>query len=91
VACPSEIVERRTVREGLEAYFTLHPEARAHVLDEQGDMRTHVVVLVDAVRGLDRRRLTDPVAASAEVYVMRAPWIAISHHLPPIHSVRITT
>jgi molybdopterin synthase sulfur carrier subunit len=70
--CPPEQVDGGTVREVLDAYFARHPLARGYVLDEQGVVRTHVVVFVDAEQLADRRDLAGPVAPGAEVHVMQA-------------------
>ncbi len=70
--CPSCTVAGQTVREALDAVFALHPRARLYVLDEQGELRKHMVIFVDAVQIRDRVGLTDPVASSGEVYVMQA-------------------
>jgi hypothetical protein len=72
VDCPPERVDGATVRDVLEAYFARHPRARAYVLDEQGIVRTHVVVFVEGQQIADRARLDERVAPGAEVYVMQA-------------------
>lgn len=72
VACPPADVPGATVREALEAAFAADPRARGYVLDDQGELRPHMVVFVDGVQVGDRRGLTDPVGAGAEIYVMQA-------------------
>jgi molybdopterin synthase sulfur carrier subunit len=72
VACPSEKVAGRTVREALEAYFTLHPGVRSYVFDEQNRLRRHVVVFVGDEQARDRNGLGDVVDDQTEVYVMQA-------------------
>lgn len=72
VRCPAEAVPGATVREALEAYFARHPAVRGYVLDEQGAVRHHVVVFVDARQLADRARLDEPVAEGSAVYVMQA-------------------
>ena len=70
--CPEDTVDGRTVRAALDAYFARHASARAYVLDEQGELRHHVVVFVDGVQVRDRAALGEHVAAGGEIYVMQA-------------------
>jgi hypothetical protein len=72
VACPTDTVPGATVREVLDAYFARHPAVRAYVLDEQAALRRHVVIFVAGEQARDRDTLSDPVAESADVYVMQA-------------------
>lgn len=72
VECRPESVDGDSVRSALDAYFDRHPEVRSYVLDEQGALRRHVVIFVNGVQARDRRRLSDPVGADAEVYVAQA-------------------
>ncbi|MCA9601264.1 MAG: MoaD/ThiS family protein [Polyangiales bacterium] len=61
-----------TVRGALDAVFARHPVLRGYVVDEQGALRKHVAVFVDAEPIHDRRSLSDAVAGGAEIYVMQA-------------------
>jgi hypothetical protein len=45
---------------------------RGYVLDDQGEVRHHVKVLVDGRNIKDRRKLTDRINADSEVYVFQA-------------------
>jgi sulfur-carrier protein len=72
VACPPADVPGRTVREALDAVFATNPRARGYVLDDQGELRHHMVVFVDGELIRDRVGLSDPLAPDAEVYVMQA-------------------
>jgi hypothetical protein len=72
VECPAEEAAGATVREVLEAYFSRHPKVRAYVLDDQSMLRAHVVIFVGEEQARDRKTLSDPVPAGAEVYVMQA-------------------
>ncbi len=45
---------------------------RDYVLDDQGEVRHHVKVLVDGSNIKDRRKLTDRVNPNSEVYVFQA-------------------
>ena len=70
--CPEDTVEGATVHAVLDAYFARHAAARAYVLDEQGELRHHVVVFVDGVQVRDSAALGEHVAAGGEIYVMQA-------------------
>ena len=72
VACPPCEVEGSTVRESLEAAFTLYPKARSYVVDEHGALRFHMAVYVDGVPVTDRKGLSDPVPETGEIFVMQA-------------------
>ena len=72
VACPSVDVAGDSVREVLDAVFTDNPRARGYVLDDQGELRKHMVVFVAGRQVRDRAGLSDPVAPDAEVCVMQA-------------------
>ncbi len=72
VDCPEEVVEGASVRSALDAYFARHGGARTYVLDEQGELRQHVVVFVDGVQVRDRTSLGEGVGPDAEIYVMQA-------------------
>jgi hypothetical protein len=72
VACPPTEVEGGTVREVLDRVFAANPQARGYVLDDQGALRHHMMVFVNGEQIHDRVELSDPVPASAEVYVIQA-------------------
>ena len=72
VECPTEIVAGDTVRAVLDAVFADNPRLRGYVLDDQGTLRHHMMVFVDGEPISDRARLSDPVRAASEVYVMQA-------------------
>ena len=72
IACPPCEVAGGTVREVLDAVFAANDRARGYVLDEQGAVRKHMVVFVDGQMIRDREKLSDPVPAGGEVYVMQA-------------------
>jgi sulfur-carrier protein len=70
--CPTAELAAGTVAELLELYFESWPAVRHYVLDDQGEVRQHVKVLVDGANIKDRRRLTDHVNQDSEVYVFQA-------------------
>jgi molybdopterin synthase sulfur carrier subunit len=72
VRCAETVVAPGSVASVLAEVFSAQPQARAYVLDEQGQLRKHVTVFVDGRRVRDRARLTDAVGESSEVYVMQA-------------------
>ena len=72
VACPPCEVGGATVRQALDEAFALHPRVRDYVLDERGAVRHHVVVFVDGSQIADRRGLSDPISAGADILVMQA-------------------
>jgi hypothetical protein len=72
VSCPTVTAEGRTVREVLDAVFEQNRQVRHYVLDEQGALRKHMVIFIDGQQIEDRKALSDPVSATAEIYVMQA-------------------
>ncbi len=72
VNCPSATVSGETVSDALEAAFKENPRARGYVLDEQGAVRPHMVVFVNGRQVQDRKRLSDRVTSTAEIYVAQA-------------------
>jgi sulfur-carrier protein len=72
VQTPGERVAGETVGEALREYFSRHPGARSYVLDEQGELRKHVVIFVDGEQMRDRSRQREAVSEEAEIFVMQA-------------------
>jgi sulfur-carrier protein len=72
VACPESLVTARTLGAALHEVFKAYPGVRDYVLDEQGELRKHVVVFIDGRRSRDRRALSDPVSEESEIYVLQA-------------------
>jgi molybdopterin converting factor small subunit len=70
--CPTTTLEARTVAELFERYFAHWPDVRGFVLDDQGEVRKHVKVLVDGRNMSDRKTLSDTLEADSEVYVFQA-------------------
>jgi molybdopterin synthase sulfur carrier subunit len=70
--CPSAKLSAGTVAELLERYFETWPGVRNYVLDDQGEVRQHVKVLIDGRNIKDRRKLTDQINESSEIYVFQA-------------------
>jgi len=72
VDCPPRVVQSGTVRHVLDDVFAENEKARHYVLDEQGALRSHMVVFVNGQAISDRELLSDRVPDGAEVYVMQA-------------------
>lgn len=72
VDCPTATVDGSTVGELLERYFESHPLVRGYVLDTTGALRTHVAVFRNDDLIVDRRRLSDAVAADDRIHVFQA-------------------
>jgi molybdopterin synthase sulfur carrier subunit len=62
----------RTVAEALEALWTLHPGLKARVLTEQGQIRPHVNIFVDADNVRDLDGLATPVPGTCEIAILPA-------------------
>jgi len=69
---PTCDVAGATVAEVLQAVFDQAPKLRSYVLDDQGAVRTHVVIFVDGTAIRDRARLSDALRPDSEVFVMQA-------------------
>jgi hypothetical protein len=69
---PTVEVEGATLAEALAAVFAARPALRGYVLDDQGALRRHVNIYINGEPAADRARLSDPVAARDEVYVLQA-------------------
>ena len=72
VHCPPTEAAGSTIREVLDAVFETNPRARGYVLDDQGELRFHMVIFVNGEQVRDRAGLSDAVPPDAEVYVMQA-------------------
>ena len=72
VSCPAQDVEGATVRDALDAVFAANARLRSYILDDQDRVRQHVYIFINNERIADRERLSDPVKAQDEIYVMQA-------------------
>lgn len=70
--CPTATIAAATVAELFQRYFESWPAVRDYVLDNQGEVRQHVKVLVDGANLRDRRKLTDNLKPDSDVYVFQA-------------------
>ena len=69
---PPPQVVGETVRAVLEAVFKDNPRLQNYILDDQKRLREHVLVFVNGELIGDRRNLSDPVKADAEIFIMHA-------------------
>ena len=72
VACPDREIPGDTLRAVLDGYFRENERARGYVLDEQGRIRQHMVVFIDAELARDRDSLCDPVKPDSKIDVIQA-------------------
>jgi molybdopterin synthase sulfur carrier subunit len=70
--CPTMPAEGATVQEVLDGVFAGNPLLRSYLLDDQGRLRPHVNVFVNQYAVVDRTRLSDPVTADDDLYVIQA-------------------
>ena len=61
-----------TLREALEAAFSVNPKLRGYILDDQGHLRPNVVAFIDGRRIADRVALDDAVSADSSIHVLQA-------------------
>tara|TARA_R110002049_G_scaffold67288_1_gene174772 strand:+ start:197 stop:466 length:270 start_codon:yes stop_codon:yes gene_type:complete len=71
-AAPSFQTSAATVGAALEQAFADNPALRSYLLDDQGELRKHVVVFIDGQRWREPRDLQTPLAASSTVYFLQA-------------------
>ena len=67
----SVVVDATTVRDALARLFAVYPAVRGYVLDEQGNIRHHVVIFVGG-EAVDKSELDHPVPPNAELHVFQA-------------------
>lgn len=72
VDCPSQELDASTVAELLQRYFDARPDVRGFILDDQGQVRRHVKVIVDGRNLRDRSKQSDALNENSEVYVFQA-------------------
>ena len=72
VPCAPQEVAAATLRDALDAAFLAAPNLRGYVLDEQGCVRKHVAVFVNARMIANRSQLDVPLAPADKVMVIQA-------------------
>ena len=69
---PPVEVAGTTVAQALDAVFADNPRLRGYVVDERGQLRTHVTIFVGDTPIRDRQSLSDPIEAGTEIFVLQA-------------------
>lgn len=72
IDCPSVSVNASTVQQSLFQVFKKNTRLKDYVLDDQGRLRQHMLILVDGVAIKDRVTLSDAVQQDSEIYVLQA-------------------
>jgi molybdopterin synthase sulfur carrier subunit len=72
VPCPPRDVDAATLREALAKAFEAAPNLRHYVLDEQGAVRKHVAVFINAQMVTDRVHIDIPLGSGDKVVVIQA-------------------
>jgi sulfur-carrier protein len=72
VACAPQRVDAATLRSALDSALACAPALRGYVLDEQGAVRKHVAVFVNARMIASRSDLELPLAPADKVMVIQA-------------------
>lgn len=70
--CPEADIPATTIAQLFDQYFLQWPEARSYVLDDQGEVRKHVRIIVDGLNIRDRQKLSDKLEPNSEVFVFQA-------------------
>ena len=60
------------LRDALETAFQVNPTLRGYILDEQNDLRFHVVIFIDGKRVTQRTGLRDTIGLHSQVYILQA-------------------
>ncbi len=72
VACPPQRVDADTLRAALEAALLAAPALKSYVLDEQGGVRKHVAVFINAQMIPSRTQLDIELRPQDKVMVIQA-------------------
>ncbi len=72
IACAPQLVAASTLRAALDAAFRAAPDLRAYVLDDQGAVRKHVAVFVNAQVIASRADLDISLQSEDKVTVIQA-------------------
>lgn len=72
VPCPPQAVAAETLRAALEGAFLAAPALKSYVLDEQGAVRKHVAVFINARMISSRTDLDIALEAGDKVMVIQA-------------------
>jgi hypothetical protein len=72
ISCPDAELPAVTVAQLFDRYFAQWPEVRGYVLDDQGAVRQHIMILVDGLNLRDRPTQRDALTPDSEVFVFQA-------------------
>ena len=72
IECPPTKAAGSTLAEVLESYFTMNPQARGYLLDDQGALRKHMAIFLNGTQIRDRTQLSDPIGERDVVDIMQA-------------------
>ena len=72
VVCPVAETSAGDVRAALDEVFAANPRLRSYILDDQGALRRHVSLYVNAGERSARAGLDDPLSPGDEVFVFQA-------------------
>jgi hypothetical protein len=72
VDCPQQIVAGESVMEVLQVYFDSHEKVEGYVLDEAGNLRTHMTIFIDGQPIKDRSNLGQPIGTDAVIDIFQA-------------------
>ena len=72
IDCPERSVDASTVMEALDLACAGNEALRGYVVDDQHRLRKHVIIFLDGAPIVDREKLSDPVDADTEIYIMQA-------------------
>lgn len=72
ITCHAQTVAGTTVKEVLEQVFRTQKQVQSYILNDQGEVRKHIVIFIDGRQMNDRISLSDPVNANSEIYIMQA-------------------
>lgn len=61
-----------TLRDALDAAFSLNPRLRGYILDEQAHLRPHVAIFIDGRRVRNHAGLNDVLAPDSSIHVLQA-------------------
>lgn len=72
VPCPPVDLEAPTLRAALEQVFADNPALRDYLLDDQGRLRKHVTIFINAEALTDRDNLSLALGPKDDVFVFQA-------------------
>lgn len=72
VQCLPRTVEAATIRDAVLAALEGNERAVGYILNDQGELRQHMVIFVNGDQVIDRKGLSNEIPADAEIYVMQA-------------------